>query len=155
MHFWWISSAPDHKYWGEHQHYRWKTTERDQHDYRSRFCESIGVDRSRKLSFRSTLRVVGSDCLWWGWTKFLLITTTDVSGQLFVAWRNSELYMTFSMSGMWVNLMFSGGMNVVLEYCTILAIIDDSFSKRTMKVMDLGFLVMCESARWTMVFKLR
>ena len=46
-------------------------------------------------------------------------------------------------------------MDVVLEYCTILAIIDDSFSKRTMKVVDSGFLVLCESARWTMVFKLR
>ena len=52
--------------------------------------------------------------------------------------------------------MFSGGMDVVLEYRTVLAITNDSLSKRTMKVVNFRFLrVMCESARWTMVFKLR
>ena len=50
--------------------------------------------------------------------------------------------------------MFSGGVGVVLEYCAIPAIINDPLSKRTMKVVNCTF-VMCESARWTMVFKLR
>ena len=51
--------------------------------------------------------------------------------------------------------MFSRGMDVVLEYCTIAAIINDSLSKRTMKVVNSRFLVISESERWTMVFKLR
>jgi len=50
--------------------------------------------------------------------------------------------------------MFTGGMDVVLEYCTVPTIIYDSLSKGTMKVVNSRFLAMCESARWTMVFKL-
>ena len=46
------------------------------------------------------------------------------------------------------NLMFSGEIDVVLEYRTVPAIINDSLSKRTMKVVNV------KSARWTMVFKL-
>ena len=45
--------------------------------------------------------------------------------------------------------MFSGGMNVVLEYCIVPVIINDSLSKRTMNVVNLIFLVICESARPT------
>ncbi|EDR00724.1 uncharacterized protein LACBIDRAFT_333986 [Laccaria bicolor S238N-H82] len=33
------------------------------------------------------------------------------------------MYTTFSMSGMWINLMFSGGIDVVLEYSSIPAIL--------------------------------
>jgi hypothetical protein len=51
--------------------------------------------------------------------------------------------------------MFSGGMDIVLEYRTIPAIINYSLSKRTMNVVNLRVLVLCDSARWTMVFKLR
>jgi hypothetical protein len=43
----------------------------------------------------------------------------------------------------------------VLKYRTIPAIINDSLSKRTMKVVNFRFLIICESARWMMVFKLR
>ena len=51
--------------------------------------------------------------------------------------------------------MFSRGMDVVLEYRTVPVIIDDSLSKRTMKVIDSRIQAICESTRWTMVFKLR
>ena len=46
--------------------------------------------------------------------------------------------------------MFSGGMDVVLEYRTVPVIINDSLSKRTMKVVNLIFPIMCESegGRW-------
>ena len=46
--------------------------------------------------------------------------------------------------------MFSGGVNVALEYPTVPDVINDSLSKRTMKVANSRF-VTCESARWTMV----
>ena len=49
--------------------------------------------------------------------------------------------------------MFSG-VDVVLEYCAVPAIINDALSKRTIKVVNCTFVI-CESARWTMVFKLR
>ena len=42
--------------------------------------------------------------------------------------------------------MFSGGMDVVLEYRTGPTVIDDSLAKRTMKVVDLRFLIRGESA---------
>jgi hypothetical protein len=53
--------------------------------------------------------------------------------------------------------MFSGGMDVVLEYRTVPVIINDSLSKRTMKVINSKFPIIYdgESASWTMVFKLR
>jgi len=51
--------------------------------------------------------------------------------------------------------MFSGGIDVVLKYRTVPAIINYSLSKRTMKVVNSRFLVMSESARGAMVFKLR
>jgi len=54
------------------------------------------------------------------------------------------------MSSMKINLMFSRGMDVVLEYRTLPVVINDSLLKRTMKVLNL----ICESARWTMVFRL-
>jgi len=130
----------------QHQHHRWKTTEWDQHDYQSRLHELIGVGRSWKVYFQGTLWLVGSDCLWWGWLKFLLNATTNVSGQWFLAWRHSELYTTLSMSGMWMNLMFSRGMDVMLKYRTVPEIINYSFSKRTMKVANSRFLVICKSA---------
>jgi len=56
------------------------------------------------------------------------------------------------MSGMRINLMFSGGMDVVLEYRTGPVIINDSLSKRTMKVLNLRF-ILYDSARWPMVFR--
>ena len=43
----------------------------------------------------------------------------------------------------------------MLEYRTVPAIINNSLSKRTMKVVHSRFLVMSESTRWTMVFKVR
>jgi len=43
----------------------------------------------------------------------------------------------------------------MLKYRTVPEIINYSFSKRTMKVVNSRFLVMCESARWMMVFKVR
>ena len=43
-------------------------------------------------------------------------------------------------------------MDVVLEYRTVPEIINDSLLKRTMKAVNSRF-GMCESARWTMVFK--
>ena len=53
--------------------------------------------------------------------------------------KASELYTTFSMSGnaSESNLMFSGEIDVVLEYRTVPAIINDSLSKRTMKVVNM------------------
>ena len=55
--------------------------------------------------------------------------------------------------------MFSGGVDVVLEYRTAPAITNDSLSKRTMKVMHhFRFLVKCgQSAKWMimMVFKVQ
>ena len=80
--------------------------------------------------------------------NFFLNPVTDVSGQWFVAWRHSELYMTLLMS-MWINLMFSWGMDVVLRYHIVLVIINDSLLKRTMTIVNSTFLVICESARWT------
>ena len=53
-----------------------------------------------------------------------------------------------------INLMFPGEIEVVLEYRAVLFIINNSFSKRTLILKgewDRG--TMCESARWTMVFK--
>ena len=50
--------------------------------------------------------------------------------------------------------MFSRGIDVALEYRTVPEIINNSLSKRTLKVVNSRFLVMCESARWAMVFKL-
>ena len=41
----------------------------------------------------------------------------------------------------------------MLEYCPVSAIINDSLPKRTMNVVNLTPLVICESARWMMVFK--
>ena len=140
-----------HQYHSDHRCYRWKTTEQDRHHDQSEFHGLIGTDRN----VPSTLRIIGSDCLWWGWTKLLLTATADVSGQWFVAWRHSKLYTTFSMSSTWINLMFAGRMDVVLEYRTVLAIINDPLSKRTMKVVNSRFYVICESARQTMMFKLR
>jgi hypothetical protein len=46
-------------------------------------------------------------------------------------------------------------MDVVLEDRTVPAIINDSLSKGTMKVVNSRFLTMSEPARQTMVFKLR
>jgi hypothetical protein len=46
-------------------------------------------------------------------------------------------------------------MDVVLEDRTVPAIINDSLSKGTMKVVNSRFLIMSEPARQTMVFKLR
>ena len=51
--------------------------------------------------------------------------------------------------------MSSEGIDVVLEYRTVPAIVNDSFSKRAMKVVNSRFLVICGSARWTMVFRAR
>ena len=48
--------------------------------------------------------------------------------------------------------MFSRGMDVVLEYHTAPAIINDSLSKRTMKVVNSRVFI-CESSRWMMVFQ--
>ena len=44
--------------------------------------------------------------------------------------------------------MFSGRVDVVLEYRTVPAVTNDPLSKRTMKVANSRFLVMCESAKW-------
>ena len=44
--------------------------------------------------------------------------------------------------------MFSAGMDVALAYRTILAIINDSSLKRTMKIVIVA-------ARWVIVFKVR
>ena len=52
-----------------------------------------------------------------------------------------------------INLMFSGGMDVVLKYRIVLAIINDSLSKRTMKAVNLRFII-SDSARWKMTLKL-
>ena len=43
--------------------------------------------------------------------------------------------------------MFSGGIDVALAYRTLVAIINDSLSKRTINVVN-------RAAKWTMVFKL-
>jgi len=48
--------------------------------------------------------------------------------------------------------MFCQGMDVVLEYGIVPAITNDPFSKRTMKVENSRYI---ESARWTIVFKVR
>ena len=48
--------------------------------------------------------------------------------------------------------MFSGGMDIVLKYCVVLVIINDSLSKRTMKIGEARF---ADSAMWTVIFKLR
>ena len=48
------------------------------------------------------------------------------------------------MSGMWINLMFSGGIYVVLDYSIVPVIINDSLPKRTMKVVNFV------SSRWRM-----
>jgi hypothetical protein len=51
--------------------------------------------------------------------------------------------------------MFSGAMDVVLEYRTVPVIINDSLLERTAKVVNFRFLIICESAaRWMMMFKL-
>jgi len=49
--------------------------------------------------------------------------------------------------------MFSGGMDVVLKYRTVPAIVNDSLSKRTMKVFNSPAI--CGPARGTMVSKVR
>ena len=51
--------------------------------------------------------------------------------------------------------MFSRGMDVVLEYRVALVIINDSLSKRTMRVDYAKFPLECGSAKWAMVFKLQ
>ena len=51
--------------------------------------------------------------------------------------------------------MFSKGMDVVLEYRTVPSIINYSLSMRAMKVVNSRFLVICDSAGWMMVFKVR
>ena len=43
----------------------------------------------------------------------------------------------------------------MLKYRTIPTIKNDSLLKGTMKAVNFIFLVICESARWTMVFELR
>ena len=55
--------------------------------------------------------------------------------------------MTFSiMSDMRINLMFSGGMDVVFEHHTFPAITKDSRLNRTMKVVNFRFKI-SDSAR--------
>ena len=51
--------------------------------------------------------------------------------------------------------MFSGRVDVVLEYRTVPAITNNPLSKRTMRVANSRFFVMCESAKWAIVFKFR
>ena len=64
--------------------------------------------------------------------------------------------MTFSiMSNMRINLMFSGGMDVVLKYRIVPNIVNNSLLKRTMKAVKLRRFVTCESARRKMVFKIQ
>ena len=53
-----------------------------------------------------------------------------------------------------MNLMFSRGMYLVLEYRVVPVIINDSLSKRTMSVVNAKFLVRFVSAKWAIVFKL-
>ena len=155
MHFRYNLSALNHQYQSEEQPHHWKTTEQDQHDYRSGFRGLIGIDSWNCWRFPCTLRIAGSVCLWWGWTNFFVIPAMDVPGQWFAAWRHSELYTTFSMSsGMWINLMFSGAMEVVLKYHTFPAIINDPLLKRTMEVANVRVGI-CYPARWKMVFKLQ
>ena len=46
-------------------------------------------------------------------------------------------------------------MDVVLEYGVILAITNDSLSKRAMSIVNIKFPVMFGSAKWAMVVKLQ
>ena len=51
--------------------------------------------------------------------------------------------------------MFPRGMDVVLEYCVAPAITNDSFSKRTMSLVNAKIPGHTESVKWIMVFKLQ
>ena len=51
--------------------------------------------------------------------------------------------------------MFPRGMDVVLEYCVAPAITNDSFSKRTMSLVNAKIPGHTESVKGTMVFKLQ
>ena len=51
--------------------------------------------------------------------------------------------------------MFSREMDVVLAYRAVPDIINDSLSERTMSAVNVESPVICESAKWAMVFKLQ